>query len=1199
MQKERRRAVAFSSKRGFWALALIVLGLLFSLEARALYIDQVSPLAISRYLHTSTLLQSGKVLIVGGLSTGGATTNSAELYDPTTGTTALTSFMATGRNSHTATLLPNGKVLVAGGLLGATVLASCELYDPTTGTWSTTGSLNTARTRHTATLLTNGMVLVAGGGFNGLSSSELYDPSTGVWTPTTGSMTTARAFHTATLLTNGLVLVAGGSQNVLPTTYLSSAELFNPATGLWTATAVMTSFRQSHTATLLANGTVLAAGGFNGSAVNTTSETYDPVAQSWTSSGSLAKSVEHQTAILEPDGTVLMTGGDQGTASTSVNVVQSYNPGARTWANFTIAGHVFSLSAARTYLTATLLANGQTLIAGGENTSSVATNNVDLFDFTDWPFSTANSMASARRSHTATLLPNGKVLVAGGDDSSFLPITGAELFDPASGNWSNAGPMNFVHAAQTATLLTNGQVLIAGGDGAGSVITNSAELYDPVAGSWSITGSMTSPRYAHTATLLLTGKVLVAGGQTVNPLSTAELYDPVAKTWATTGSMNYPHARHQAVMLSNGKVLIVGGVTNGAFTSAAAAEIYDPGTGTWTLTGSMITAREYFTASLMPSGEVLAAGGLDPTLTLLSSAELYDPVAGTWSATTGMPTVRDNQQTTLRIGGKVMLSGGLGTGNATQTSAVSYDPLTRSWQTEGNMSTARYQHTATLLTNGQVLFAGGSSGTGSLSSAEIFEDEGTIAISSRPQIASATLSGTLSIMGSQLGGVSEASGGNGDQNSPVNYPVVELRGIGNDITVFPILTNWSATSCFSVPVTTFSNGYVLATVIADGIPSYSRIIPVLSPGATVTLGNLSQQFDGTAKSVSVITSPPGLAVTVTYNGSTAPPYDSGSYAVVATITASGYTGSTNGTLVISPFSSLRHHGLDVSHFQNSNGVSQASWNQIYSNGQFFTFVKASEGLTGPDDPTMSINLARAQAAGLLAGVYHFAHPENRPTTNGAIMEADHFLSYAGSAIGPGYLRPVLDLEEMATNQTGLTDWVIAFSNEIQAQRGANAAPIVYTTPSFTAFLDSRVANYDLWLLYGFVGDPTNSSPPTGVFNNWSFWQYNVLSSGGLSPVDFDICHDDFKPLSSFLIPTTATGPISIGASTILSNGTFQIAFTNTPGTGFTVLTATNAGLPLSKWTILGAATETSSGNYQFADTQATNNPRRFYRIRSP
>jgi hypothetical protein len=112
------------------------------------------------------------------------------------------------RANHTATLLPNGKVLVAGGG-GSILLATAELYDPGSRSWSATGNMNGIRTAHTATLLANGKVLVAGGAdsvsetsVNALATAELYDPATGTWTAT-GNMLEARAHHTATLLADG------------------------------------------------------------------------------------------------------------------------------------------------------------------------------------------------------------------------------------------------------------------------------------------------------------------------------------------------------------------------------------------------------------------------------------------------------------------------------------------------------------------------------------------------------------------------------------------------------------------------------------------------------------------------------------------------------------------------------------------------------------------------------------------------------------------------------------------------------------------------------------------------------------------------------------------------------------------------------------------------------------------------------------
>jgi hypothetical protein len=170
--------------------------------------------------HTATLLPNGMVLVVGGETNqfflpGSIPLASAELYDPATRRWAATGELKDARSQHTATLLQNGKVLVVGGS-GFFPPTTAELYDPALGTWTTTGALSTARGGHTATLLPDGWVLAAGGNgtFGWLDpgqSAELYDPVTGTWSGT-GWLSTNRVGHTATLLPNGKVLAIGGLQ---------------------------------------------------------------------------------------------------------------------------------------------------------------------------------------------------------------------------------------------------------------------------------------------------------------------------------------------------------------------------------------------------------------------------------------------------------------------------------------------------------------------------------------------------------------------------------------------------------------------------------------------------------------------------------------------------------------------------------------------------------------------------------------------------------------------------------------------------------------------------------------------------------------------------------------------------------------------------------------------------------------------------
>jgi hypothetical protein len=181
-----------------------------------------------------TLLGNGKVLVTGGSDAGSSPLATAELYDPVAGMFTATGSMTSKRLEPTATLLNTGKVLVAGGTdASGNPVAIAELYDPAVGVFATTGGMLTARIHHTATLLNaDGTVLFAGGDtlngntFNGVSTAELFDPNTGIFSPT-GSMGTNRTYHTTTLLNDGRALVIGGfSVTLFSLGFTATAELY-------------------------------------------------------------------------------------------------------------------------------------------------------------------------------------------------------------------------------------------------------------------------------------------------------------------------------------------------------------------------------------------------------------------------------------------------------------------------------------------------------------------------------------------------------------------------------------------------------------------------------------------------------------------------------------------------------------------------------------------------------------------------------------------------------------------------------------------------------------------------------------------------------------------------------------------------------------------------------------------------------------
>lgn len=597
------------------------------------------------------------------------------------------------------------------------------------GPFTATGLLEMSHALHTQTLLVDGRVLVAGGQrtpFTDIARdvsnvAEIYDPSAGNFTRT-GNLQNARALHTATLLADGQVLVAGGEQN--GNNSLSSAELYNPTAGTFTLAGPMRIPRQAHTATLLANGRVLITGGYDGAVSRqllTSAELYDPATRTFFPVGNMNFRRQLHQATLLQDGRVLITGGYGGAPSSPnaapVGEVELYEPAT---GQFTV---LTTLNTARFLHQALRLQSGQVLITGGANFASLA--GAELFDPATDSFYDLGNMLMPRQAHTTTLLANGWVLIAGGspDFQSLVASNTAELFDPDAGQFFDAGTLVHARERHGATLLPNGQVLLAGGHASDNVLE--AELYTlptplPTPDGGTGSAQIVPQRFVHSGhseSTLLDDRVLIVGGNS-KPFTdfardasrNAEIYNPTTRRFSYTGNLQAARVLHTATRLDDGRVLVTGGEQSGT-NSLATAEIYTPSTGRFTYTRAMADRRQAHTATRLSDGRVLIVGGYDGvTRTALASTEIYDPVLDLFTPGRPLSVPRQLHTATLLRNGMVLIAGGLSNDGVT-TRAELYDPSTGQFSVTDDLQRARLLHQATLLQDGRVLFTGGAGAT--------------------------------------------------------------------------------------------------------------------------------------------------------------------------------------------------------------------------------------------------------------------------------------------------------------------------------------------------------------------------------------------------------------------------------------------------------------------------------------------------------
>jgi N-acetylneuraminic acid mutarotase len=413
-----------------------------------------------------------------------------------------------------------------------------------------------------------------------------------------------------------------------------SSQALTGGGGTWTAAASLTTPRFYHTATILQDGSVLVAGGYNVTQTFATAERYYPATNTWESTGPMVSPRTGHTATLLPNGRVLIVGGIRFPQNTLYNTTELYDPASNTWS------------------------------AG------------------------PNLLNGVRGFHAAVLLGTGKVLVTAGllayPDCTYRST--AELYNYANNSWASTGPLHLARSSATMAVLATGKVLLAAGPQNGCPTPNTglsqAEVYDPATGVWTVTGNTSVPRYANFISLLPSGKMLLAGGTGIGgALTSVDLYDPNTGTFSLTGSMSAARQSSAGTgdngatpLLTNGQVLVAGGSNPSTFFSSS--ELYSSASGTWAPTGSLNTARTYNTATLLQDGRVLAVGGLGTGSVTLGSAEIYTPKVSWTSSNPAVATIDQNGLATAVGTGTTTIDATSGSisGSTTLTVAVDEQP---------------------------------------------------------------------------------------------------------------------------------------------------------------------------------------------------------------------------------------------------------------------------------------------------------------------------------------------------------------------------------------------------------------------------------------------------------------------------------------------------------------------------------------------
>lgn len=530
------------------------------------------------------------------------------------------------------------------------------------------------------------VAILVGPGLIGISHAQVAAAGEG-WVET-ATMNAYRSGHAMVTLADGRIMAIGGYDRVFTSgssqVALRSVEIYDPAPGTWAPAAGMNVARSHFFAVRLADGKVLVAGGRE----TDTSEIYDPFTDTWILTGPLprrhsAGQSNTNSALLLGDGRVMIAGGFE-----SVGLRSSVSTAAGTYPAYLVSNGITA------GLVGTLVDCGQGL--AGQFPVAVS-GNIALVRQGGGSGFRQKTVAAMAAGATATIhVPYPSPWQ--GDPDRAIPPTDFGAFGssnsgtpwiPALSVSYNTGAALLSQAGQSATLVGIAQPT--------NLATSASELYDPLTGTWAPGAPMSGPRVAHTLTLLPNGTVLAVGGRSSEStfvfkntgpqmLASAEVYDPATNAWTAIPPMP--------------AVSDVVGCSLPPGSSACAGDDVP------------MAARSHHTADLLPTNKVLVVGGYgsyirnstNDNISARASCLLLDLATMTWSQTSGMgvgttdggrcemfPALlgRAGHASFRTADGAVVIAGGVNNSQSWNSTRVTqrYDPSTETWSRLGDLPT--------------------------------------------------------------------------------------------------------------------------------------------------------------------------------------------------------------------------------------------------------------------------------------------------------------------------------------------------------------------------------------------------------------------------------------------------------------------------------------------------------------------------------